>query len=138
MNKFSIPFRQFALGGNATFTAVSKKTGARFTFKVCKPSKEKPFFVSVLTGQDNENDFTFLGTIFDGGKYVKGRRSSILESAPSAVAFEFVWNRSYDLPEGVEIFHEGKCCCCGRKLTVPESIASGVGPECAKKLFGGV
>jgi hypothetical protein len=34
----------------------------------------------------------------------------------------------------VEFWHEGKCCRCGRKLTVPASIASGIGPECATKI----
>ena len=37
------------------------------------------------------------------------------------------------IPEHLEIFHEGRCCACGRKLTTPESILSGIGPECAKK-----
>lgn len=36
----------------------------------------------------------------------------------------------------VEVWHEGKCCRCGRKLTVPESIESGIGPECAGKMAG--
>ncbi len=25
----------------------------------------------------------------------------------------------------------GKCCCCGRELTDPESVAAGIGPICA-------
>jgi len=27
----------------------------------------------------------------------------------------------------------GRCCCCGRELTDPESIANGIGPICAEK-----
>jgi hypothetical protein len=30
----------------------------------------------------------------------------------------------------LEIWHEGRCGRCGRKLTVPESIHNGYGPEC--------
>jgi len=30
------------------------------------------------------------------------------------------------------VFHEGACGRCGRTLTVPESIASGFGPECIR------
>jgi hypothetical protein len=135
MKNFSIPLRQFALGGNATFTALSTKTGARFTFKVRQPSPDKPHFVSLLSGPDNEGDYAFMGTIFNGDKYVPGKRSHIGQDAPSAKAFRFIWERADNLPEGVEIFHEGKCCCCGRKLTTPESVTRGVGPECAKKGF---
>lgn len=59
----------FLLGGRAVFTASSTR-GGRFTFKVTR-AKARPgdtvpiprWFVSVLTGEDNENDFTYLGTI---------------------------------------------------------------------------
>lgn len=37
-----------------------------------------------------------------------------------------------DLPE-CEVWHEGRCGRCGRKLTVPESIETGIGPDCAKR-----
>jgi hypothetical protein len=35
---------------------------------------------------------------------------------------------------GFDVHHEGKCGRCGRKLTVPESVKSGFGPECAGKI----
>jgi hypothetical protein len=38
------------------------------------------------------------------------------------------------LPECIEIWHEGKCGKCGRQLTVPSSIETGIGPECIKTL----
>ena len=36
----------------------------------------------------------------------------------------------------LEVWHEGRCGRCNRALTVPESIASGIGPECAKHVLG--
>ena len=33
---------------------------------------------------------------------------------------------------GFEMLHEGRCGRCARRLTVPASVASGIGPECAK------
>jgi hypothetical protein len=30
----------------------------------------------------------------------------------------------------LEVWHEGRCGACGRRLTVPESIERGLGPEC--------
>lgn len=30
----------------------------------------------------------------------------------------------------------GVCCCCGRTLTDPDSVAAGIGPICAEKWFG--
>ena len=32
----------------------------------------------------------------------------------------------------VKVFHSGKCGKCGKKLTTPESIKSGLGPYCSK------
>lgn len=37
------------------------------------------------------------------------------------------------LPETVEVWHEGRCARCARRLTVPESIILGLGPECATR-----
>jgi hypothetical protein len=36
---------------------------------------------------------------------------------------------------GFRIMHDGHCSVCGRKLTTPESLDSGIGPVCAAK-FG--
>jgi hypothetical protein len=128
-----IALKEFALAGNATFTATSLKTGTRFTFKVRQPKPDSPHFVKVLTGCDNESDYTFLGTIFNGENYRHGLRSSITPDAPSAQAFAYIWTHLDQLDGKVTIQHAGKCCRCGRKLTVPESIESGIGPECRKK-----
>ncbi len=51
-------------------------------------------------------------------------------------AFPYVWERvrfGIDLPKGVEVWHEGGCCQCAHKLTVPASIELGLGPDCAAK-----
>ena len=137
-----ITLPQFMFAGNATFTVTSKKTGDRFTFKVRKPSEEKPHFVSVLTGSDNEHSYTPLAHIVDASHPSFGvmrfnRNSRISPSAPSAKAFDWLF-RNLDRPEMIERFadihHEGKCCRCGRKLTVPSSVESGIGPECAGKI----
>lgn len=127
--------KTFALAGKATLTFRSKKTGTRFTYKVTLKDGS-PAFVSVLTGSDNEGDFTYLGTIFEGADYKHGKKSRISEAAPSAKAFAWVWERVARgvLPEGIEVWHEGRCGRCGRKLTVPESVESGLGPECAGKV----
>lgn len=135
MKNFTITEKQFVLAGKSTFTVHNPSTGNRFTFKVTKGKQETaPHFVKVMTGPDNESSFTYLGTIFNGTNYAHGRKSTILPDAPSAKAFAFVWGRIDNLPTALEFLHAGKCCRCGRKLTVPSSILSGVGPECCFKM----
>ena len=134
MNDIRMPLEKFATAGDATFTVRSGKTGRHFTFRVRQPDEASPHFVSVLTGSDNNDSFTYLGTIFTGGEYRHGRRSSIGADAPSAIAFSWIWNHRRAVPSCVSVHHEGKCCRCGRKLTTPESTERGIGPECASKV----
>lgn len=125
--------RQFILAGNARVTLVSKKTGTRFTYRVRRPSDDKPWFVSLLTGSDNEADYTFFGTIFSDGRYKHSAKSRIGAEALSTRVwawFAELLARAETLPADLEVHHEGRCGRCGRALTVPESIESGFGPEC--------
>jgi len=124
---------RFVLAGNATFTVVSKATGTRFTYKVNVSDKPDLYFVALMNGPDNEGSFAYLGTI--GNQYFKhGVKSKISADAPSARAFSWIWAnlKNGKLPDTVEFWHQGKCCRCGRKLTVPSSIESGWGPECSR------
>jgi hypothetical protein len=127
----------FMLGGNATVTLVSTKTGTRFTYKFRKAEDSPTFFISLLNGPDNTADYKYLGRVADrlwiGRKVPKP--GDISPDAPSAKALAWAWERLNrdELPEVLEIWHEGRCGRCNRKLTVPSSIASGLGPECAGK-----
>jgi len=42
-----------------------------------------------------------------------------------------VWTDQDISEHGFELMHEGRCGRCGRPLTRPESIQSGIGPICA-------
>ena len=72
-----VDIKTFALAGNATFTVTSKRTGTRFTFKIRQPKPTTPHFVKVLTGPNNESDYRFIGTIFDGTNYRTSAKSGI-------------------------------------------------------------
>jgi hypothetical protein len=129
--------RDFILAGNATVTLVSGKTGTRFTYRVRSPEKiENLHFVSVLTGSSNENDYSYLGTIFSAKEFAHGKKSKIGKDATSARAWAWAWNylSKGQLPPNCEVWHDGRCGRCGRKLTTPESVAKGLGPECSKKV----
>lgn len=134
---------QYVFGGNSTFTLRNTETGNRYTYKIKKSPyhyeehHDIPFFVKVLTNPDK---YSFMGTIFftDTGKFVY-KHSFTKSSVPqnSQCVRTFVWFldvlKKNCIPQQVEFWHCGKCCRCGRKLTVPESIVSGIGPECMKK-----
>ena len=130
----------FVTAGNATFTLVSAKTGTRFTFKVrVAKDNQSMHFVSVLTGPDNQNDYKYLGYVRRGVYFHGGAKAKIGQDAPSAKAFAWFWQAAVakrcETPS-LQVFHEGACGRCGRPLTVPQSIETGFGPECAGKMGG--
>lgn len=123
---------QFIRGGNATFTITSKATGKRFTYRVRRPKADPtaPLFASLLTGPDNETSYTYIGIVSETGLRAT-RGSKVSTDAPGFRALEW-FIRHLDTDQ-VDMCHEGRCGRCGRKLTVPESVASGFGPECLGK-----
>ena len=126
----------FIFAGKAHVTFVNTRTGNRFTFKVKKKKKAKDevapdiFFVSVLTGT---SEYTFIGSVIDS-KYRHSKKSKIGIDAQSVKVFKFVLSQllTNTLPDFIEVWHEGCCGRCGRRLTVPISIVTGFGPECVK------
>lgn len=126
-----LSLRQYTTAGNATFTVLSKRTGHRYTFRVRKArspregQKDVPLFVGVRTGNSYVHLGTFFGNTFRHSRYV-GQHDE------RSRAFCWVWNHLDNLPQDkVEFIPSGLCCRCGRTLTTPESVARGIGPECA-------
>jgi hypothetical protein len=89
--------------------------------------------VNVLT---NPDQFTFIGIITKDFSYKHSKKSKISLESKSANVFSYVTEKLLqgNLNKSVEIWHEGRCGRCSRPLTVPESIETGLGPECARKL----
>jgi len=67
---------------------------------------------------------------------VKKHKTEVSKDSQSVKVFSYIYQKlkEKNLPEFVEFWHEGVCGKCGRKLTVPESIESGFGPECIKRV----
>jgi Family of unknown function (DUF6011) len=132
----------FMFAGNARFTLVSRKTGARFTYRVKAKkgdagSGDPTFFISLLRGPDNDADYTYVGVLRRDLGLRLTAASRMTRKAPAVQAL--VWaldaarNRCPVLGLSLEIWTEGRCCRCGRSLTVPESVADGIGPECRRR-----
>ena len=133
--------KAFAFAGNALITLESRKTWKHFTYKIKAKAKDKAkdndkkdfFFVSYLAnGSADEGDFAYLGIVADG-KFRTTKNSRAGSDTEVARAFDwFMRLPGPDMPNQLVVHHEGRCGKCGRTLTVPESIESGIGPECRK------
>ena len=137
--------RQFLTAGRAIFTIAGKSD--RYTFKITRKDPEvgstytqPAYFVAILTGQDNTQDYTYLGLlVVQDGQVRVTRKSTYRQDSKPVVALNWalgrIW-RGQDLAPSGKFYHVGRCGRCGRALTVPTSIESGLGPECAGKVGG--
>ncbi len=129
----------FVYGGRAKFTLVSKKTSKRFTYEIRAAKKtsetRKPImFVRVLDGPCNQSDYRYIGFINPNAVGLQAGKKG-LPTADSFRALNWAIDKfaADTMPDELELWHSGHCGACGRELTVPSSIASGLGPVCAKK-----
>lgn len=129
----------FLFAGNARFTLVSRATSCRFTYQLAKCERGDVYFARVLVGPNNEADYAYMGVVradYEGWQnhpvLRTTRKSSVGATAPSFAAL--AWYLRHLGDARVECHHEGRCGCCGRVLTVPESIVTGLGPVCAGRL----
>ena len=134
--------KDFLLAGNATFT-IRTPDGHR-TYKIVRKDATgqwpETFFVSLLTGPQNTDDYTYLGKLDPfTGQLVPTAKSGWREKEPPFAVkllnrvLARVWSFDHGAFErhGYKLLHAGRCGRCGRMLTRPDSIASGLGPECA-------
>lgn len=143
--------RKFITAGKAVFTVEVPNEIARqhgkphYTFQVrLKPGKGAygdTFFVSCLTGPDNNSNYSYLGILnpVSGGVRTtaksKFRADSFTVRLIQRVLARLWADEAQKIAEaGFDLHHEGRCGRCGRRLTVPESIETGLGPECSGRV----
>lgn len=143
---------EFVTAGRAVFTielpaafSAEHDCPPHYTFRVSKKAATaqyaEAYFVGLLTGADNENDFSYLGMLNAAtGEVRLTAKSRMTEDAwPVRIirrVLARLWAGEADAIEaaGWRLHHEGRCGRCGRTLTVPASVESGIGPECAAKM----
>jgi len=135
-------FRNFIFAGRAIFTLENKTTGNYITFRVKNMKKDnKPiphmYVVECKVLGDGDYGHTLLGFL---NLETKGFSSRVknMGLTKDFVGFKtWVWLlQNLEVLErfdSLAIYHEDKSCKCGKPLTVPESITTGIGPECLKR-----
>jgi hypothetical protein len=134
---------EIMFAGKSIFTVENINSGNWFTYKVESVKKKKGdletsvHFVSVLRGENNTKDYMFIGTIFGyknkGKVYRHSENSHAGKDALSAKVIDWIV-RNLDKPfNSIKIYHMGMCCKCGKELTTPDSIRSGIGPKCGNR-----
>jgi len=118
---------RFIYAGRANFTIEDKE----FDTKLVVYVKENKTIPGLYWVRSNEQ---FLGTIFQSRFIIKDNEQNRLNRKAHAFMRFFILMLTNRLPETIVVYHHGTCGRCRRKLTDPESITTGIGPECVKKL----
>jgi len=122
---------------NGIITVKNTNRGTHRTFRIKTQKPDAKFapgerILSLLTGPDNTSDYTQIAFVKDDGRVILWNRFQTegYRNLVAVLTEKDVW-----ATRGFDYMYEGRCRVCNRLLTNPESIESGIGPECAKK-FG--
>jgi len=116
------------------------------TYKIYTNAPDASFapgqrIVALLTGADNETDYTGFGfvlaneiKVWKSKQGTADKPSFFDKSARMLEAFgkSDDWTNPYVF-KGLTLQLEKRCSKCNRKLTNPASLETGIGPECAKR-----
>lgn len=134
--------KAFLLAGNATFT-IDNGSGRHLTFNIGKGKdpepggryRTAPYFASVHAGSDTYN---YMGMLDQRtGKLRQTKGSKVGERSQAWIVLSWALRRIWSgklLPAPARLMHAGNCGRCGRQLTDPVSIATGIGPDCAEQM----
>lgn len=126
------------------FTLENPARGTHITFRVRRPKGFKTMLLDVMTGSDNEGSYEYVGSM-TRGLWVKPNTSKASDNAKGKLN-GVMWYMSElrNARSGkassfgaVVLNHSGSCTCCGRTLTNPESLETGIGPVCQGRLNNG-
>lgn len=127
--------RAFLLGGNCECIIENVESGNRYLYKI-QVAKDNPnmFFIKSLTGMGDI--YAGFLTVKDGEYiYAQGKKGQITDEDKRIKALLYVLSHAETLRPTILVQHVGRCSKCNRKLTNPESMNRGMGPECFSKAF---
>lgn len=121
---------------NGTITVENTVRGTHRTFLIKTQKSDAKFapgerILSPLVGPDNTSDYLQIAFVKDDGrinlwgKYRTEQYQRLIRVLQNPEHFRSL---------GCRYYYEGRCRRCNRLLTHPESIKSGIGPECAKRM----
>ena len=135
MFKCKTDLRKFLLAGEAVVTIKSLRSGEHLTLRFRHTeNRAGAYFIDALRGPDNTRDYVYVAYCsVNGGGALRLRK--VVEGSALRAHLEWfldaVWSEEDGLFRAAEVRHAGRCGRCGRLLTTPESIDTGLGPTCS-------
>lgn len=127
--------RNYILGGRGVVTLKSP-SGVHHTYAFHRPrnASEFPEDVLFVYALHDRSKLFYVGMI-ENGVFRLTRHSRFLPDTPIVKGAYYIMRMArQDIDTPMELYHEGMCSVCGRPLTNPKSIKSGVGPKCKNRI----
>lgn len=129
--------REYCLGGRGVVTLLSPKTGVHHTYYFQRPRNRDSFpeDVRFVYAVHDGNKLFYIGMI-EMGRFRLTRNSRFTDYNEITKGARYIMKMMND-PKyltNMELYHEGVCSVCGRPLTSPKSLKTGIGPRCRKYL----
>lgn len=129
--------REYIYGGKGIVTLLSP-TGVHHTYMFARPRNQDVFpddVVFVYAVHDKQKLF-YVGMI-ESGRFRITRNSRFDWHTDIVKGANYIVRMANDpsMNTPMILYHEGMCACCGRQLTNPKSIESGIGPKCRKIFY---
>lgn len=119
---------------NGMITMRNPQTGNHRTIRIKTQAQDAKFkpgarIIGLLTGSDNESDYTNFGEVNpDGSIHVwYKKRGTVFERYADMITRADHWEQN----KGIEYLFDTRCRRCNLRLTTPESVLNGIGPTCA-------
>lgn len=128
--------RDYIFGGRGIVTLKSP-TGVHHTYVFQRPRNEDQFpdDVMFVYALHDGNKMFYVGMI-ENSQFRLTRSSRFLNDTEIVRGARYIMKMAFvkDLDTPMELYHEGICSVCGRPLTNPKSIQTGIGPRCRRRL----
>lgn len=147
LNPLALP--TLALAGRAVLTFRNLETGTHFTARIRQKRDKKDkkiklpaYNVELAILNDGISRYRYAGMIFTDQPEIRiwiDRKLNPANENDARLIAIFRWmirsiQNPIQLRGKVGLFHEGRCADCGMPLTHPESVYTGFGPVCFKRL----
>jgi len=123
---------------NGTITLINNDKGTHLTLtvKTVKRGQLKgKRIIAKLVGRDNTRDYEGFGFVNNDDTISLWTRHRNAKNAQIALIVRslFIQGNASPFAKCVSMEVSKRCIRCNRKLTTPQSLADGIGPECIKK-----
>lgn len=129
--------RTYITGGHGVCTLQNPLSKNKYTYLFMFPRNPKSFREGVMFCYVKKNkEYQYVGMLEPDLRFRKTYASRFPSTSSEFRGAKYIcdWARSPHFHSRMNLFHEGICAYCGRKLIDPKSISVGVGPKCRKKL----